>query len=88
VTWSVEVDKKAIKELTKLDKPIQTRIINELTRISLSDNPKQFGKGLTANLIGLWRFRVGDYRIICEITDSKLKILVVRIAHRRNAYED
>ena len=86
--WTIEFDKKAIKELSKIDKSIQTRIVNELTRLSRLDNPRLFGKALKSNFNGLWRFRVGDYRIVCELIDSELKILVVRVAHRREVYED
>ncbi len=55
-------------------------------KIAKSDNPRRFGKSLTGNLKGLWRYRVGDYRIICQIDDAGLIILVIEVGHRRKMY--
>lgn len=70
----------------KLDKPIAKRIISYLYEIEILENPRSRGKGLTSNLAGLWRYRVGDYRIICDIQDDKIIITVLRIAHRKEIY--
>lgn len=51
-------------------------------------NPRQHGKGLTGNRVGQWRYRIGDYRLICEIQDNKITILVLEVGHRKNVYED
>ena len=51
-----------------------------------TEDPRQRGKGLTANLTGLWRYRVGDYRVICDIQDGELVVLVLQVAHRSQAY--
>ena len=85
--WKVEFDKKAYKELSKLDKPIQQKIILELQKVAQLEDPKQYGKALKGELTSLWRYRVGDYRIICQFEYSVLVIIAVRIGHRKGIYE-
>lgn len=87
MAWRIEVIPSAAKELRKLDRQVARRIgayLNELA--TTCSNPRQRGKGLTANKSGLWRYRVGDYRIICQLEDERLLVLVVRIAHRSAVY--
>lgn len=55
-------------------------------RIATPQDPRRFGKGLTGDLKGLWRYRVHDYRILCQITDQKLRVLVVDVDHRKDIY--
>ena len=87
--WTVEFDDRARRELRKLDPKIQQDILRYLRqRIAGSIDPRQFGKALRLNLAGLWRYRVGDYRLICRLEDDRLIVLVVRVAHRREAYDD
>lgn len=86
MTWKIRVTERADKAFGKLDKPVAKRIIKELRKISQLDNPRSRGKSLSGNLAGLWRYRVGDYRIICDILDDELVILAIDIAHRREAY--
>ena len=74
------------KQLKKLDAAISKRILDYLEQIELLDNPRSRGKALTSNLSGLWRYRVGDYRILCRIRDDKLIITVIEIAHRSTVY--
>ena len=75
------------KQLRKLDRTAAERIASHLQdTIANSGDPRQCGKGLTANLVGLWRYRVGDYRVICQIEAAWLVVLVVRISHRSEAY--
>lgn len=83
--WAIQVGKSAEKELTKLDRQTQIRISKELIKISV--NPREYGKGLTGKQSGLWRYRVGDYRIVCELIDNIMVVMVVRIAHRREVYK-
>ena len=64
------------KQLKKLDAAISKRVLDYLEQIELLDNPRSRGKALTSNLSGLWRYRVGDYRILCRICDDKLIITV------------
>ena len=76
-----------MKELRKLGKPAQRDIIAYLDeRIAGDGDPRSFGKGLKADLAGLWRYRVGDYRILCQIRDAELLVLVVAAGHRRDIY--
>ena len=74
------------KQLKKLDTAISKRVLDYLEQIELLDNPRSRGKALTSNLSGLWRYRVGDYRILCRICDDKLIITVIEIAHRSTVY--
>lgn len=77
---------KAIKQFKKLDTEIQRRIKKLILEIQELENPRLRGKGLGANLSGFWRYRVGDYRLICKISDEELIILIVDINHRREVY--
>ena len=74
------------KQLKKLDAAISKRVLDYLEQIELLDNPRSRGKALTSNLSGLWRYRVGDYRILCRIRDDKLIITVIEIEHRSMVY--
>lgn len=86
--WRVEWDDRARKELRKLDHPVQKEILKYLrTRIVESKNPRFFGQNLSGNKAGLWRYRVGDYRLICRIEDDILVVLVVGVGHRKEVYE-
>lgn len=86
MSWTIRISEKADKELRKLDKPVARRILDELATIEKLDDPRSRGKALVGNLAGLWRYRVGDYRIICDIEDKVLVVLVVEVEHRREAY--
>jgi len=88
MSWVYRFDSRALKELRKLGKQAQQDIIAYLDkRVSGDSDPRRFGKGLRAELAGLWRYRVGDYRILCQIRDGELLILVVSVGHRRDVYE-
>jgi mRNA interferase RelE/StbE len=87
--WEVEFDDRARRELRKLAAEIQRTILCYMReRVAGSSDPWQFGKPLRMNLAGLWRYRVGDYRLICRIEDNRLVVLVLKIGHRREVYED
>lgn len=87
MAWTVKLSDDAKRELGKLDKPIQKRIVLFLQdRIQSTDNPRTSGKALQGNLAGLWRYRVGDYRLLCRIEDGELLVLVIEIGHRREVY--
>ncbi|MCL1079455.1 type II toxin-antitoxin system RelE/ParE family toxin [Parashewanella spongiae] len=86
--WQIEWDSRALKELKKLDKQVQKDIIHYLkTRISTEESPRRFGKALLGNKAGLWRYRVKNYRIICNIEDDTLVVLVLRTSHRKDVYQ-
>jgi mRNA interferase RelE/StbE len=87
--WTVEFDDRARRELRKLDRKAQRDILRYLhERIAGSANPQQFGKPLRKNLAGLWRYRVGDYRLICRLEEDRFVVLVIKVGHRRAIYED
>ncbi|OJX13141.1 MAG: addiction module toxin RelE [Caedibacter sp. 37-49] len=87
--WNLRFQKDAKKEFLKLDPQIQRRILQYFKeRILTIDNPRTLGKSLTGNLNEFWRYRVGDYRIICKIEDDNIIITVVMVGHRREVYED
>lgn len=79
---------RAKKQLKKMDKQISALIIGWLEKnIEGSVNPRQHGKSLTGDKSGQWRYRVGNYRIICEIIDDEVIILVLEVGHRRDIYD-
>lgn len=87
LAWTIEVSEKAVRALRKMDKQVARRIRDELAEIAKLEDPRSRGKALVGNLAGLWRYRVGDYRIVCDIEDGVLVILVVDVAHRREVYK-
>lgn len=85
--YTVEYTKQAVKDLKKLDRPTAALILGWIGKNLVDcDDPRRHGKGLTANRSGQWRYRVGDYRILAEIQDDKIVILVLSIGHRREVY--
>ena len=89
MTWKIEFDNRARKELRKLDKQIQERILKWLRKtLATEEDPRRTGKSLQGRMKGLWRYRVGDYRIISQIQDENILILVIKIGHRRDIYDD
>lgn len=78
---------KARKEFLKLDKPIQKQIQTFIVKLQVLEDPRSKGKALVGNLGGRWRYRVGDYRLVCEIDDDKILITILKIGHRREIYE-
>lgn len=86
--YNVELSERFKKEFRKLDKYTQ-KIIRLWINKNLVEcqNPRQYGKGLTANRKGQWRYRIGDYRLICEIEDENMIILALTIGHRRSIYK-
>ena len=88
MSWAYRIDERALKELKKLGRPTQKEILAYLDeRVTGKEDPRRFGKALHANLAGLWRYRVGDYRILCQIRDGQFLVLVVSVGHRKNIYE-
>ena len=86
--WTTEYSPEAICQLNNIDKSVRRRIFSYMDdRIQGCKNPRHFGEPLVANLGGLWRYRVGDYRILCEIQDEKIVVLVLAIGHRGKIYK-
>ncbi len=87
MAWRIEFLPAAEKELAKLGRAEAKRIIQTLkTRIAARDDPRELGSALGGEFGGLWRWRIGDYRVIARIEDERITILVVRVAHRREVY--
>lgn len=88
MTWRIDLSDVALKALTKIDKTprlkIREFIDKELPEMS---NPRSKGKALSGDLKGLWRYRIGDYRLICQIRDNELIILIVELGHRKEVYK-
>jgi mRNA interferase RelE/StbE len=88
LVWRIEFEQAARKELTKLDQQSAKRILAYLReRIAVLDNPRSLGHALKGSELGdFWRYRVGDYRIVANIEDSTVRILVLRVGNRRSIY--
>lgn len=85
--WQVEFDERARKELRKLTKEQQLRMLKWLREnISIDQNPRRLGKPLKGTMKGLWRYRVGDNRVICQINDHEVHVLVLAIGSGNNIY--
>ena len=89
MAWTIEYDARALQDLGKLDHSIRREILDYMEqRIANAEDPRKFGKPLRASKFGLWRYRVRDYRVICQIQDKRLVVLVVSIGHRSTVYQD
>ncbi|TWT12317.1 type II toxin-antitoxin system RelE/ParE family toxin [Streptococcus sp. sy004] len=87
MTYKVILSAKVQKQLQKLDKATANLILKYLSKnVDGQSDPKQKGKGLTSNRSGQWRYRIGDYRVICEIIDDELVVLAISVGHRRDIY--
>jgi len=85
--WTIEITRTPEKQIKKHDRGAQTFITRFLReRVQPSNNPRQWGKPLHGDKGGLWRYRIGDYRLICDIQDEKITVLVLRIGYRKDIY--
>ena len=82
----VVLNKKAQKQFERLDSVIKKRVTELFDELELSSNPRSKGKALAGELSGLWRYRVGDYRVVYDIADSEMTIYAIKIAHRKEVY--
>ena len=88
MTYSVETTARFDREFKKLDRYTQKMIKAWIDKNLVDcENPRQHGKSLTSNRSGQWRYRIGDYRLICVIDDNKLIILALTVGHRREVYQ-
>lgn len=88
MSYSVETTLRFEKEFQRLDRYTQQIVKAWITkRLINCEDPRAFGKALKANRVGQWRYRIGNYRLICEIEDNKLIILALSIGHRNNIYK-
>lgn len=87
--WKVKFDQRAYKEFKKLDRRTQKEILDYMDqRVTSSFDPRRFGKALSYDKRGLWRYRIGDYRVICQIQDDAWIVLALKIGHRRAVYDE
>lgn len=88
MVWMINYSDRALKSLRKMDKQNARRIMDFMDlRIAVAADPRRSGKPLKGELGEFWRYRVGDYRILCEIRDDELVILAATIGHRREVYD-
>jgi len=86
--WAIEYDPEAIKDLNKLNRSIRSEIFSYMQeRIAQAESPRNFGKPLRYDKFGLWRYRVRDFRIICELQDARQVVLVVGVGDRKDVYK-
>lgn len=86
MSYSILFTDRTKKQFSKLNKDVQCRIVDYLEN-KVAIYPLKFGKSLVGNKKGLWRYRVGDYRIICNISNNQLLVLIVDIGHRKEVYK-
>lgn len=88
MVWRIEISKSAESQLGKLDKPVAKRIRSFLReRVAVLDDPRSIGAALKGSELGeFWKYRIGDWRIICQIRDKEILIVVVRLGNRRQVY--
>lgn len=87
MTYKVVYTKKAVKSLRKMDKEQQRLIVSWIEKNLIgAEDPKTSGKPLKSNLKGYWRYRVGNYRILAEVNEEEVKIIIVNVGHRKDIY--
>ncbi len=85
--WKIEFTPKALKQLKKLPPQLHRRIVDKLEDEAIGHgDPRLFGEAMIGNWTGFWRYRVGDYRVICRIEDAVVTVVVVEVGHRREVY--
>lgn len=86
--YQVVYSERALKELKKMDRYTRQLIFSWISKnLDGCENPRSHGKALTANRSGQWRYRIGDYRLICQIQDQELIILALSVGRRREIYQ-
>lgn len=88
MAYEIEFDPDAVKDLKKLDRPVQQRLLGFLKqRVAKLDNPRELGEALAGATLGnYWKYRVGDWRIVCDIQDRRIVVCVLRVGNRREVY--
>ncbi|MGB0712572.1 MAG: type II toxin-antitoxin system RelE family toxin [Gammaproteobacteria bacterium] len=87
MAWTIDYTDTARKQLRKLDRAAARRLVDYMEHeVAVLDDPRSRGKGLTGPLGGLWRYRIGDMRVICDIEDGRLCVLVLRLGNRKDVY--
>ena len=87
MAWRVEITRTAERQIAKVDRQVQISVIHYLREhVERSEDPRQQGKALRGEKKGLWRYRVGDYRVICPIRDESKTVVVLTLGHRKEVY--
>ncbi len=87
MTWRIEITRTAEKQIAKIARPAQKSIVRFLReRLASTETPRQWGRALQGERRGLWRYRVGDYRLICEIQDEQITVVVLEVGHGKDVY--
>lgn len=87
MAWTVRFNTEADKQFSKLDKQFQRRILKFLeTRIETNLDPRRLGEALEGPLGAFWKYRIGDYRLVCDIQDKRVTVLVLKVGDRKNVY--
>jgi len=89
LTWKIEFSEGSRKSLEKLDRQVANRILRFLSeRVAVLDDPRSIGEALTGSMLGeFWKYRVGDWHLVCGIQDEKVVVYVVKIGNRREVYK-
>ena len=86
--WTVDISANAAKTLEQMDSTVRNRIRRFVQeRLQGTDNPRQWGAALSGRYAGLWKYRIGNYRLVCQLQDERLVVLVVKAEHRSDAYQ-
>ncbi len=85
--WRVNYTRTAVRDLGRLPDEMAGKIVDRIDDIAMSGNPRASGKSLSGNLAEYWRYRIGNYMVICCIKDSELEILVIKIGDRKQIYK-
>lgn len=87
MAWTIEYAESIQKDIRKLD-PAERRRIREFLegKVAALDDPRSIGKALSGSFSGLWRYRIGDYRVIVSIDDARFCVLVLKVGHRKSVY--
>ena len=87
MAYDVAYTATVLKQLRKLDPPLSRRILDYMDEIAALPDPRSRGKGLVGDRSGFWRYRVGDYRVLCHLDDNDLRILALEVGHRSQIYD-
>ncbi|CDO18871.1 Addiction module toxin, RelE/StbE family [Streptococcus gallolyticus] len=89
MTYRLVVSDKVKKQLKKMDKHVRLMLAKDMKKhLDGVENPRQTGKALTGQFKGLWRYRIGNYRVICDIIDDDLVVLAIEVGHRKDIYKN
>lgn len=84
--WQIKWEDQALKQLRKIDKSKQ-KLIHKFIKDKIINSPRLFGTELTGNRKGYWRYRIGNYRLICDIVDREIVVLIIGVGHRKEIYD-